>query len=79
MEMDRLKSSVRLAAMLTAVHFNILAEIPSQPVDFVTSRFIKWSKIDYSVQRISSGHAAGSKWGVDLGKESERSGGMLHP
>ena len=83
MDMDRLKSSVRLVTMLTATHFNILAEIPSQPVDFVTFRIIKWSRIDSSVQRISSGHAAGSRCEVDLKTVTECvSGGMLwlkHP
>ena len=37
---ERLNNFARLETMLTAVSFNILAEIPSTPLDFVTSRFM---------------------------------------
>ena len=58
-EIDRLKSFARLGAIVAAVDFNIVAETPSRPVDFVESSEQSMSAICSSVHRRSEGHCSG--------------------
>ena len=58
-EIDLLKSFARLGAIVAAVDFNIDAETPSRPVDFVQSSEQSMSATCSSVQRISEGHCSG--------------------
>ena len=46
---ERLQRVVNGEAMLVAVHFSILAEMPSLPTDLVVSRLISRSKLISSV------------------------------
>ena len=56
-EMDRLNNLVRegVMHMQGAVLFSILGDMPSGPLDFVTSRAANISHTSGSVQRSSSG------------------------
>ena len=54
---ERLKILVRDGEICIAVSFSILAEMPSDPLAFVTSRDIKNSLTSVSVHRMSSGHS----------------------
>lgn len=56
MVMLRLKSLVRLGAIFSDVHFNILADIPSIPVDLETSSLSRAVTTCSSAIRIVSGH-----------------------
>ena len=58
---ERLQKVINGEAMLVAVHFSILAEMPSVPTDLVVSRLISKSKIATSVQSSSSGQSLGIK------------------
>ena len=58
-EIERLKSFVRLGAIVAAVDFNITAETPSSPVDFEESSEQSMSAICSSVQRRSEVHCSG--------------------
>ena len=69
---DKLNNFVRLDVIETAVDFSILADIPSGPVDFDTSRVEMRSRMSDSVQRRSSGHLEGAR-----GKAGARVGGHL--
>ena len=55
---ERLKILVRDGEIFMAVSLSILAEMPSEPLAFVTSRDIKISPISVSVHRLSSGHSS---------------------
>ena len=60
---DKLKSLVRLGAILYAHDFNILAEMLSTPVDFDESRLTSISATLSSMQRNSSGNSCSSVLG----------------
>ena len=79
-EMDRLNNLVREGAMQGAVLFSILGDMPSGPLDFVTSRTANISHTSESVQRSSSGQVeesiSGVGWcwigGCDLLKQEQK-------
>ena len=69
---DRLNNLVREGAMLNAVLFSILADMPSGPLVLVTSRAASISQTSDSELRISSGQSelAGVSWRCGLVNET---------
>ena len=59
LEIDRLISLEMIGAVLSAVCFSILANMPSQPVNFVVSSRASKSNTDASVDRSYSGQSSG--------------------
>jgi len=61
---ERLKILARDGEIFMAVFLSVLAEMPSEPLAFLTSREIKSSLISVSVHRLSSGQSSanGMSW-----------------
>ena len=60
-DIERLQRVINWEVMLVAVHFSILAEMPSLPTDLVVSRLMRRSKIESSVHSRSSGQSLSVK------------------
>ena len=60
MAIDMLNRLVRLSVIAGAVDFNIMADTPSIPVDFVGLRLHSRSEISSSVHSINNGQQVGS-------------------